>query len=704
MKKLCLVFSACTALAFSGTVNAQSMGDIIQSPNGDYKAYEVVDGTNLFEGTIDCSFENLASKGEIKGWYGGDSWVQAIEGSNAMYASAQEYKEGVRSLQITADKTASPTSLRTSFKITESGLYLFRGWTKTPTIDVSKNRQYNILGISTVEKTLGNAVYQLNVASGDAWSQSFYAFNVEATVETPKYLTIKFAFTNKAYVDAFSLIKVKETPNLTLLEETMGNVSDLLMDADQYEEELVQRLVNWVEYADAEIDRTDCDAVSGAIAAINNITKDLDSYNDKIKSVKEEIARASELGVDEAVWYAYLVDPFYNIDGLYHDLIVEEFNVVKNLYAEEEDTELDFRSSNTNPEDNTWLNEIWFNDNLSGNNDSPIGYEVKTDYWNGVAGIPVYNLWSAKYGEAYSKLFRTITLPAGEYVLKVSGRSLKADVVASIDGKQVSFPKLGSLTGYGIDINGDANYSADGEYANSDKGHAWEWRFIPLTLDSEREVEIFVSIDLNGTNNKGSIADVILLRKNFNEHKRSVTSGDYGTISLPYEVDMEHVSGVDKVYSVSSMTSELATLTPVEAMEAGKPYIFKANKNEIVMPAKVGGTVVGTPQEDTYLVGTFSDIDKLTYNTYVISGQKFYLVNSDVKCPAYRCYFKELKDRPMSFGFVEDGGETTGIDKIERDVDMKNAVIYDLTGRRVTSPVKGIYIVNGKKMVVDNLK
>ncbi len=35
---------------------------------------------------------------------------------------------------------------------------------------------------------------------------------------------------------------------------------------------------------------------------------------------------------------------------------------------------------------------------------------------------------------------------------------------------------------------------------------------------------------------------------------------------------------------------------------------------------------------------------------------------------------------------------------------MKNAVIYDLTGRKVTSPVKGIYIVNGKKMVIDNLK
>lgn len=172
---------------------------------------------------------------------------------------------------------------------------------------------------------------------------------------------------------------------------------------------------------------------------------------------------------------------------------------------------------------------------------------------------------------------------------------------------------------------------------------------------------------------------------------------------------MESVSGVDKVYSVSSMTNDLATLTLVEAMEAGKPYIFKASADEVVIPAKVGGAVVGTPQEDTYLVGTFADIDKMDYGTYVLSGNKFCKVvegneGDAVTLDAYRCYFKPLANGIKNFGFVEDDGETTGIDKIESEVDMKNAVIYDLTGRRVTSPVKGIYIVNGKKMVIDNLK
>lgn len=693
MKKLCLVFSACAALAFSSTVNAQVKGDIIQSPNGDYKAYEVL-SDNLF---VNGSFETAPdASGNIEGWYGGD-WKPANT-SNFTYNENGGF-DGGAFLTYSASGASDPHTLRNYVAVDKGGTYMFVCY-----VGGKPNLEYSFLYGSKDGKVENKKLYTLKV--NNTWTK-----NVCFCTSEYQYIGFRSSWVNNCSLDGVFLGKVKEIPNTSLLDKTIIEVNDLYMGADQYEAELGQRLKNWAEYAGGKIDRTDCDAVSGAIATIKNITKDLASYNEKVIGVKEEIARASELGVDAEVWNAYLSDPFYDIDGLCHDLIVEEFNVVKNLYAEEEDTKLDFRPLETSNTSNTWLNEKWLNENLSGNDASPIGYKASKDYWNGDAGISFYNLWSNKYEEAYTKLSRTITLPAGEYVLKVSGRSLKADVVASIDGKQVSFPKLGSLTGYGIDINGDANYSADGVYANSDKGYAWEWRLIPLTLDSEKEVEIFVSIDLNGINNKGCIADVILLRKNFNEHKRSVTTGDYGTICLPYEVDMTSLSGVEKVYKVSSMTSDLATLTPVEAMEAGKPYIFKSNvdADEVVMPAKVGGTVVGTPQKDTYLVGTFADIDKMDYGTYVLSGNKFCKVvegNEDdaVTLAAYRCYFKPLTNGVKNFGFVEDDGETTGIDKIESEVDIKNAVIYDLTGRIVTSPVKGIYIVNGKKMVIDNLK
>ena len=44
-------------------------------------------------------------------------------------------------------------------------------------------------------------------------------------------------------------------------------------------------------------------------------------------------------------------------------------------------------------------------------------------------------------------------------------------------------------------------------------------------------------------------------------------------------------------------------------------------------------------------------------------------------------------------------GTTTGIEQIEAGADAKN-LIYDLSGRRVNKAAKGIYILNGKKVLV----
>ena len=41
---------------------------------------------------------------------------------------------------------------------------------------------------------------------------------------------------------------------------------------------------------------------------------------------------------------------------------------------------------------------------------------------------------------------------------------------------------------------------------------------------------------------------------------------------------------------------------------------------------------------------------------------------------------------------------TTAIDELEAE--KGNNVIYDLSGRQVNTPTKGLYIINGKKMLV----
>lgn len=95
-------------------------------------------------------------------------------------------------------------------------------------------------------------------------------------------------------------------------------------------------------------------------------------------------------------------------------------------------------------------------------------------------------------------------------------------------------------------------------------------------------------------------------------------------------------------------------------------------------------------------------------NSYVLAknGQKvgfFKVTGDDVKCPQYKCYLTpdegENENSARAFYFSSDDVET-GINAVEiEEATPANAVIYDLSGRRVQSAKSGLYIVNGKKVI-----
>lgn len=49
---------------------------------------------------------------------------------------------------------------------------------------------------------------------------------------------------------------------------------------------------------------------------------------------------------------------------------------------------------------------------------------------------------------------------------------------------------------------------------------------------------------------------------------------------------------------------------------------------------------------------------------------------------------------------VFDGNDPTGISEVTVKAEETRNGCFDLQGRRVTNPVKGLYIVNGKKVVI----
>lgn len=95
-------------------------------------------------------------------------------------------------------------------------------------------------------------------------------------------------------------------------------------------------------------------------------------------------------------------------------------------------------------------------------------------------------------------------------------------------------------------------------------------------------------------------------------------------------------------------------------------------------------------------------------NSYVLAknGQKvgFFKVTGDaVKCPQYKCYLTpdagENENSARVIYFSSDDVET-GINAVEtEEAAPANAVIYDLSGRRVQGAKAGLYIVNGKKVI-----
>jgi hypothetical protein len=82
------------------------------------------------------------------------------------------------------------------------------------------------------------------------------------------------------------------------------------------------------------------------------------------------------------------------------------------------------------------------------------------------------------------------------------------------------------------------------------------------------------------------------------------------------------------------------------------------------------------------------------------SGQ-FGRVTADVVIPEGKCYLRLSSGGTardvLDLDFSE--SETTGISNVNRET-INNNRYFNLSGQRVAQPTKGLYIVNGKKVII----
>ena len=191
-------------------------------------------------------------------------------------------------------------------------------------------------------------------------------------------------------------------------------------------------------------------------------------------------------------------------------------------------------------------------------------------------------------------------------------------------------------------------------------------------------------------------------------HTLTVSAAKYSTLYLGYAVALP--AGV-KAYVVESINNETgyATLAAVEGvLPANTGFILQAEPSSYTFERPAAGEGRATIASNM-LKGTVeaTDIEVGTATPYVLGLDANSVVGlyqakvTDGKFlnNANKAYL--LLDAAQSsntYGYRFDGENTTGIETIETSA--QDNVIYDLTGRRVEKAVKGLYIVNGKKVLV----
>lgn len=200
---------------------------------------------------------------------------------------------------------------------------------------------------------------------------------------------------------------------------------------------------------------------------------------------------------------------------------------------------------------------------------------------------------------------------------------------------------------------------------------------------------------------------------------RTLQTGGWNTFSVPFSIDKPSGWTVkeltDASYDSGTKTLSL-TFGDAASIVAGHAYMVQV-ESAVVNPTFNDVTIVNDPTPTTIsgvveFVPAINPVsmtadDKTTL--FVAGGNSLTYPNTDGYMNGFRAYFHLLGDAAASAASVKSynmhfGDEDmTGIEKIE-DAGLKsenlNDAIFDLSGRRVQNPTKGIYIKNGRKVVI----
>ncbi len=177
-------------------------------------------------------------------------------------------------------------------------------------------------------------------------------------------------------------------------------------------------------------------------------------------------------------------------------------------------------------------------------------------------------------------------------------------------------------------------------------------------------------------------------------------SGDkaYSTLYLPYATTIPGDVQAYRAATLANNTLTMAEVTGTIPAETGVVLVGNATAAHTFLPALEAG------EEVTSLLTGIVNADEAISNPdskviCALNGANtigFYKFTGTVRPgKAYLLADATMQAKGFTMNF---GGETTGIEGIVTENTDK--VVYDLSGRRIQNPTKGLYIIGGKKVYI----
>lgn len=255
---------------------------------------------------------------------------------------------------------------------------------------------------------------------------------------------------------------------------------------------------------------------------------------------------------------------------------------------------------------------------------------------------------------------------------------------------------------------------------NNSKGEEWQTDAYSITSGESYTYEYVIpdyatlkkirteGFAIKGQDYQISSVDLLTYADSYGYTTVTITDTGYATWSSDKKYDFAS-AGITAYYA-SAVATGVVTLTSMDITWDYQGYILKATPGDydVMESLTTDGTYYPSTNYLKYQVseGTVTASTSGTYH-YILAKHNsdigFYKLTSDHTLAAHKAYLETPDDiTPTAnarVALIFDNSEPTAIKNVN-EWNTEDFIYYNLNGVRVQNPTKGLYIVNGKKVVV----